>query len=686
MQLQIMDIKQQIKQLNHKLQEYNVSYRIGQPIISDTEYDSLLNDLVRLESDYPEFKQSDSVTLRIGIEPHSPDFETVSHTVPMLSLDNTYSMDDLMKFLSRTTKECTGLFVDEHTSPSRVSYSGEAKIDGCAVSLIYEKGILTRAITRGDGIAGDDITDNARTIGDIPLRLTKWLSPTIEIRGEIYMRNSTLDKLNSESSVPMKNPRNATAGSIKLKDSRQCAKRYLSFIAHTWISGKKENIDSQYAFWNWCNQNSIPTCPLSKIFETPDDVKLYLEELYSDYNSDYNSDISSLDCETDGYVIKLNSLIHRDHIGNGATSPLWAKAYKVTKWEAESIVEKIVWDGPSSYGTFTPVAELSPIDIAGSTVKRATLHNIDIIRKLRIKEGDRCIVAKCGKIIPGIVRSLENHESSNIDFPSRCPSCNDTIDIINDVPTCINISCPARICKRIEKAVKALDIDGIGPAIISQMVDKNYLGINSIFDLFQLDKEQILSLPRMGEKSADKIIKEINSKRNIPIDKFIVAIGIQDIGPAIAKKIVKRYNTLVKLVAAEEYDFAEVVGNHAAECFYNGIWHHFEKSREFDLALAHNNNRIIQILNADIDDSDSKSYALSGMTICVTGSLENYTRKSIQDIIKKNGGISVDTVTKKTTHLLVGSSPGSKLDKASSLGITILNETEFQNILNNGTN
>jgi DNA ligase (NAD+) len=409
-----MSIEDKIKEYRMELWDADYLYRKGSPIMTDLDFDLNLQELAKLEKQYPEFDDPNSPTKRIGIESHDEGFATCKHFAPMLSIGNTYSYDDLKAFLNKRRSQIN----------KDIEWFIDLKIDGCAVDLWYKDGCLVQALTRGDGDCGDDITDNVRTVRDIPLYIEN-MEGDFRIRGELYMTNSALSEYNKNATKVFQNPRNAVSGSIKLKDSRECAKRPIRFFAHTFVYCDEYEVESQSQFYSLCKSLSIPTAPYSKVVDN-------VEVLDYAVNLCESNKITELDFETDGIVIKANKVDDREIMGMSSISPNWAIALKVQKWEEVTTLKSVTWQ-VSYHGLLTPVAELEPVRIAGTTVSRATLHNIDNIRNKQVMEGDLVRVQKSGKIIPNIVCSLTIHgDDFLLQLPDRCPCCGELLELVGE--------------------------------------------------------------------------------------------------------------------------------------------------------------------------------------------------------------------------------------------------------------
>lgn len=682
-----------INKLREQLWDYDRRYREGEPIISDLEYDRLLGKLreMELESDDP--IPPDSPTRRIGGETVEG-LVSVEHRVPMLSIENTYSIEELRNYGKRIEKSLDG---------NSTSWVVELKVDGVAASLIYENGVLVQGLTRGNGIVGDDITHNVRTMRDIPLRLTTKHPPKVlEVRGEVYMRNSDLVLLNERQQAAgqstFANTRNVTAGSIRLLDPKICADRNLRFFAHSVGLCEGIKATNHFEFLKELKSYGIQSTPHVRRFESFDAAADYCEQLYSDDNNF----LSELDFEIDGLVLKVDDFSQRKKLGSTSKSPRWIIAYKVEKYEATTTLREIrVQVGKT--GTITPVGELEPVELAGTTVSRASLHNAEEIERKDIRIGDVVVVEKAGKIIPRVVR-VEKHlrktELSIFNFPTKCPACHAPIsqDEGGVYIRCNNPECPAQIKEKLRyfSGRNAMDIEGLGEKLINQLVD---IGLVKCFgDLYRLEEDSLLGLDRMGKKSAQKLLDGIEKSKNRDLGKILNALSIRHVGNRTAGILAKHFGSIEKLDNATVEELSEIdeIGPIIAESVFE-FFHNDEGRKTIEdlksLGLFSSNvskpptsttKKQSKMLLDDLDDeekTEESAKPLDGMTIVVTGSLEHFKRNEIEEVIEKSGGRASSSVSKKTSFVLVGGDPGSKLAKAESLGVRIVHEPEFLEML-----
>ncbi|MEE9368125.1 MAG: NAD-dependent DNA ligase LigA [Pontiella sp.] len=656
------DAKQQIKEIRTKIEQHNRLYYINAtPEITDREYDQLLQSLEDLERQFPEYASATSPTQRIGGAPLDH-FENIKHTVPMMSLSNTYSKEELVEFDVRIRK-----LIPEET----FNYILEPKIDGVAISLRYEHGELVRAVTRGDGSTGDDVTSNVRTIKSIPLRLSDMMPPAVlEVRGEIYMDIKGFAKLNEQrqddGQEPFANPRNACAGTLKMLDPRIVAQRPLDAIFYA--TGQLDGIsfDTHEQMLQSLKNYGLRITPnywLNTTIETVLDELDQLESMRHEFPF-----------EMDGGVIKVNERRLYEELGFTAKSPRWAVAYKYEPEQAETILHAISIQVGRT-GVLTPVAELEPVQLAGTTVKRATLHNEDEIRRKDIKVGDRVIIEKAGEIIPAIVRVVtEKRTGAETDFtmPTTCPICGSEVEKREGEVAlrCINLQCPAQVKNWLTHFASrgAMDINGLGESLVEQLVDSGL--VKNPAELYSLQKNEVLGLERMGEKSADKLIKGLVESKERPFEKVIFGLGIRHVGKGAATILANEFKNLDALMAADVqaleaiHDIGPIVGKTVVEYFLS------VEAREVIYKL-----REVGVNFEQVDLGGSNE--LENLTFVLTGSMETMTRDEAGDRIKMRGGKVSGSVSKNTSYLVAGDSAGSKLTKAEKLGVTILSEEQL---------
>ena len=650
--------------IRHHDQKYYVE---AQPEISDLEYDKLMDELKALEAKNPERVTADSPTQRVG-EQLTGDFEQVEHRIPMLSIDNSYSTDELREFAERTHK-----LLDE----TAVEWVVELKIDGVAASLIYEDGLLARALTRGNGTVGDDITHNVRTIADVPLRLVGDNVPSIlEVRGEVYMNNSDLVTLNqrqiAKGEKPYMNTRNVTAGSIRVHDPKVCAERNLRIFCHGvgYCEGLKST--NHIDFLAEIGGYGLPPTPSVNCFPNMNAAIDHCDQLVEN--------LHDLDFEVDGLVIKVNQFDRREALGARSKSPRWLIAYKFEKYEAPTKLERIsVTVGKS--GAVTPNAELTPVELAGTVVARASLHNIDEIRRKDIREGDVVIVEKAGKIIPHIVR-VEKHERKEdlpeYVYPTHCPICDSELEQDKTGVTirCLNFFCPAQVKERLlyYASRNAMDIEGMGERLVNLVVEEGM--VSSYGDLYRLTQQQLMTLERMGKRSSEKLLAGIEDSKSRGLARLLNALSIRHVGARVAQILAEHFGTIDNLCAAtaEELEAVEEIGDTIAQSVYDFVHSEFGKTTIEDLRGAG------VVMEAE-EPAEPAGNSLAGKTFVVTGTLPSLSRDEAKELIKSNGGRAASSVSKKTDFLLAGEKAGSKLTKAEGLGIPILDEEAFREMI-----
>jgi DNA ligase (NAD+) len=659
--------QKRILQLQKELLEHDYRYYVlADPVISDREYDVLMRELIELEAKFPELRTPESPTQRVGGQP-TKEFPIVVHTYPMLSLSNTYNEDELYDFDRR---------VRNGLKDKDVLYVSELKFDGVAVSLRYQYGVFVLGATRGDGTQGDDITANLRTVRSIPLRLrgNGHTYGNIEVRGEVIMFKDDFHALNKHREEQelrlFANPRNATAGTLKLQDSKIVAGRKLRFFAYQ-LLGDEITSDSHCERLNMLLDMGLPVNRSFKRFESIEKVISYCrkEEQTRD----------TLPYEIDGVVVKVDSQQQQEQLGTIAKSPRWATAYKFTARKAETTLRDIILQ-VGRLGTITPVAELEPVLLGGTTVKRATLHNADEIERLDIRLGDTVVVEKGGDVIPkiaGVVAEKRTKGARRFSFPRQCPVCNSGIQRLEGEVNyyCLNAECPAQIRGKLEHFVgrQAMDIDGLGEAIIDQLI-KNKL-IATPADLYSLGKDMLVPLERMGEKSATNLINAIEKSKNRPFEKVLFAIGIRHVGQGVARILAEEFGSIDALRNTRVEDLTGIreIGPRIAQ----SVVLYFRENKNIDL---------IEKLKAaglqlSVQRRKKQKQIFEGKTFVLTGTLDSLTRDEAKSLIESRGGKVTSSVSNNTDFLVVGSDAGSKLNKAKKLNISMLNEQDFLNMM-----
>jgi len=679
------NVQKRIKKLRDQIRKHDYLYYVlNQPEISDRQYDKLFAELKDLEQAHPELITPDSPTQRVSGQPLEG-FAAVRHAIPMLSIDNTYSADELRAFDERVRKQLGSKDYD---------YVVELKIDGLAISLRYENGRLITAATRGDGEVGDDVTANVRTIRAVPLALLDAGPPYVwrggkmprilEVRGEVYMPTKSFIELNNQRAKMgeqvFANPRNAAAGSLKLLDARITAARNLSFFAYA--AGEVSEPLAQ------THHQTLQKFKQFGLAVNPHNAKARDIEQVIDICFSWSEKRLALDYKTDGMVIKINRFDQRDALGATGRAPRWCISYKFAAERAQTTIESIdVQVGKS--GILTPVANLTPVLLAGTTVKRASLHNFDELARLDARFGDTVLIEKAGEIIPQVVqvkRELRHAGAVPFKVPAKCPICGSAVakDKEGVYIRCTNPNCVGQLKERLRYFAgrDQMDIEHLGPALIEQLVEAGL--VKNFADLYKLQKSDLMALERMGEKSADNVIAAIEKSKTRPLWRLIAALGIRHIGGQSADILAEHFGSLDTLMAAdiESLQTVEQIGPKIAE----SVHEYFRNPV---------NRAVIEgLLSAGVRPEQPKKTRragksairmadkLAGKTIVVTGTLEKFTRPQVEQAIKQAGGKPSSSVSKKTDFVLAGKEPGSKLDKASQLGVQIITEKEFLQMIN----
>ena len=682
-------VVRQVEQLRNEIRRHDYLYYVlNQPEISDRQYDKLFAELAALEQANPELITPDSPTQRVSGRPLEG-FATVRHTVPMLSMDNTYNADELRAFDQRVHKQLGSEDYD---------YVVELKIDGLAISLRYEKGTLVAAATRGDGEVGDDVTANVRTIKAIPLVLLRETTDyadytekqknqklksvksvksvvrvrdVLEVRGEVYMPIKSfikLNKLREQAGEPVfANPRNAAAGSLKLLDARITAQRNLSFFAHSVGQLSQPLADNHYQILQKFKKFGLPVNPHTKKAKNIDEV--------IDICLGWDEKSLELPYKIDGMVIKVNSFRQRDILGATGRAPRWCISYKFPAERAETVIESIdVQVGKS--GILTPVANLRPVQLSGTTVKRASLHNFDELRRLDARCGDTVLIEKAGEIIPQVVQVKKESRPADtkpFTIPKKCPNCGSAVvkDQEGVYIRCVNPNCMGQLKEllRYFAGRNQMDIEHLGPSLIDQLVDRGL--VKNFADLYKLQKSQLADLERMAEKSAANVIEGIERSKHRPLWRLIAALGIRHIGGQSAQLLAEHFGSLEALMAAsqESLEAIDQIGPKIAQSVYE-YFRNPQNRKVLDELLAAG-------VKPELPRKARRTDKLAGKTIVVTGVLENFTRQQVEQAIRQAGGKPASSVSKKTDFVLAGKEPGSKFDKAQQLGVKVIDEKQF---------
>jgi len=674
------DVNKRIEQLRAEIRRHDYLYYVeNRPEITDRQYDKLFAELKALEEAHPELVRPDSPTQRVSGQPVEG-FATVRHAVPMLSIDNTYNAEELRAFDQRVRKQ---LGQEEY------DYVVELKIDGLAVSLRYEEGRLVRAATRGDGEVGDDVTANVRTIKAVPLVLLGdgGIPAVLEVRGEVYIPNHSFLELNRQrqeaGEAAFANPRNAAAGSLKLLDARVTAGRNLSFFAYA-VGEISERLGADhYETLQRFKELGLPVNPhIRKASDIEEVIAICVE---------WERKRAELDYQVDGMVIKINRFEQRELLGATGRAPRWCISYKFAAERAETVVESIsVQVGKS--GILTPVANLRPVSLAGTTVKRASLHNFEELARLDVREGDTVLIEKAGEIIPqvvGVKKDLRPVGARRFAVPRWCPNCGSAVakDPDGVYVRCTNRSCLGQLKERLRYFAGRgqMDIEHFGPALIEQLVEKGL--VSNFADIYKLSVEQLVGLERMGEKSAANVIEAIERSKRRPLWRLIAGLGIPHIGGQFAQELANHFGSLERLIEAELDELIGVLASSEGDVEKakdaekkavraKSVYNYFRNEKNVAV--------VRELLAAGVKPERPKSARrskLAGKSVVVTGTLEHFTRQQAEEALRAAGAKVVSSVSKKTDFVVAGKNPGSKLDKALQMGVEVMDEREFMRIL-----
>lgn len=667
-------VKDEIQTLRAALERHNRLYYVeARPEVTDREYDALMNRLISLEMKHPELRTADSPSQKVGGEPIDG-FDQVTHRIPMLSIENAFEEQEIIDWDAGLQKSLGRELLD---------YSVEYKIDGVAIALIWEHGTLVQAATRGNGAVGDDVTTNARVIAGIPLRLLTDRPPAIlEVRGEVIILNEDFAAFQAEQvragEDPFKNPRNAAAGALKLLDPRLARERRLRFLAHGvgYVDGMAWT--SYTEFIASIRELGIPATP--RVAQAHG-----FQDLMS-VCSDMIAQVPGLPFEVDGLVIKLNTLADRERLGTTSKSPRWVRAYKWERYEAETRVRAITIQVGKT-GAMTPVAELEPVEIAGTTVSRASLHNRDELDRLGVRIGDRVVVEKAGKIIPHVLRVNEaarTGREEKFEFPSRCPECNSQVqqDEGGVYIRCPNPACPAQLRETLIffASRPAMNIDGLGEKLVEQLLSAGLVdGIPSLYRLKDR-RADLLKLERLGEKSIDKLLTGIEDSKQQPLWRLLTGINIRHVGQTNARTLERAFGTMGEIAAQSEESLSSVdeIGSVIAASVHG--FFHSDYGRKLVQELEQLGLNMGQPLDRSVRAAAADG-VLAGKTLVVTGTMVRMTRDEIEQLIRDHGGKASGSVSKKTNFVVAGDAAGSKLTKAQELGVKVLTEDEFLALL-----
>ena len=664
------DVRARIEALRGRIEHHNHKYYVeNAPEISDEAYDKLMRELLEVEKEHPELVTPDSPTQRVGGQPVEG-FGTVRHRLPMLSIDNVLTREELEEFETRVHKLLE--------SGAKVEYMCEPKIDGLAVSLTYEEGRLTLGATRGDGEQGDDVTANIRTLRQVPLKLSLKEPPAIiEARGEVYMTFAEFQRLSREreeaGEAPFANPRNAAAGSLKLLDPRITASRKLSIFFYA--AGVVEGVElgTHEEVLEYLRKAGLRVNPETKLCRSVEEVWGFCEK--------FGERRHQLPYGVDGVVIKVNDHAQREALGFTSKAPRWCVAFKYAAEQAQTVLKEITVQVGRT-GVLTPVANLEPVLLAGTTVKRATLHNAEEIRRKDIRAGDTVIIEKAGEIIPQVVKVILEKRPAGakpFEMPKKCPECGSPVTKIGEevYDRCSSSSCPAQIKRSLKYfgGRDAMDIEGMGPVLVEQLVDKGL--VKDFAELYALKTEQVEALERMGEKSAENLVKAIGESRGRDLDRVIVALGIPNVGTTAAETLAEEFGSLEALAEADEERLMQV--NEIGPIMAEAIATYFRTPANLKL-IERLKEAGVNMKRKKTRRSEAVRTGLSGKTVVITGTLESLSRQEAEALVKRAGGKATSSVSKNTDYLVVGESPGSKLQRAKELGVTVISEKELEKL------
>ncbi len=659
---------EKIENLRAEIRKHEYQYYVAaEPIISDFEYDQLLKELEKLESEFPDLITPDSPTQRVGSD-LTKEFKSVTHPVPMLSLSNTYNEKELLDFDRRVRESLS--------ENAKIKYTAELKMDGVSISLNYKNGLLETAATRGDGTTGEEVTANVKTIRSVPLRIHKLKSnydlENIIVRGEIYMEVEAFAKLNKgreeKGEKTFANPRNSTAGTIKLQDPSMVAKRPLDIFVY-YLANEKDEFYSQSENLELLSDMGFR---INKNYQLCEDINSVLQ-----FCNEWEIKRETLPYEIDGVVVKVNSIVQQNELGSIAKSPRWAVAYKFKAKQTKTVLKEINWQ-VGRVGTVTPVAEFEPVFLAGSTISRATLHNIDEIRRKDIREKDTVIIEKGGDVIPKVISVLMEArptDSKKVEPPEDCPVCGSSLFKPEDEVAlyCENNLCPAQVKGRIAHFASrgAMDIEGLGESLIDQFVEKGFL--HSASDIYELKnrREELIAIERLGEKSVNNLLTAIENSKEKPFSKVLYAIGIRYVGSGAAQKLAANFHSIDAIMNAdsEEIEAVPDIGPSVSASLKNFF------GKKENLEIIDN----LRKYNVNLKSNSQKrlNEKIANKSFVFTGSLSGLSREEAKDYVINGGGKVISSVSGKTDFVVSGANPGSKLDKAEKLKIPILSEEEF---------
>jgi DNA ligase (NAD+) len=673
---------QRVAELRELLDEANRAYFVdAQPIMSDRDFDERMAELISLEGSYPELDDSNSPSKRIGGEPVSG-FKTVRHAVPMQSINNTYSIEDLQAWHDRVLKSLgidSGLF---ENSDDGVAFVCDPKIDGVAISLRYEAGQLVQAVTRGDGEKGDDVTPQVRAIRAIPLKLktdgSKSSPDVLEIRGEIYMPNREFERINKEreaaGEVAFANARNSTAGTLKNLDPKVAASRKLSFVAHGRGEVRGKSMDDVKSYWDFLQHIKAFGVPINALARRVNNIQAVVKRV-----EEFADQRHKLDYGVDGMVIRVDRFDQQSALGSTSKAPRWCIAYKYPAEQGVTKLLKVDWQVGKG-GTLTPRATMEPVFLAGTTVQHATLHNIEEIRRKDIRIGDTVVIEKAGEIIPQVVKVVTDKRprgSKPVEPPTKCPACDGTVEQEGPKLFCVNPECAAQFREKLKWFVgrDQMDIDGLGEKLVDHLCDADL--VHHFADIFALKRDQLLSLERMGEKSANNLIAAIEEAKSRGLARVLAGLGIRHIGTSTAKTIARNFKDADALLSASVEELMELpdFGEVTAPVLHEYL--HSKQGKDTFHRLAKAGVDLNSPMFAAKAQASARSSPFAGKIVVLTGTLENFDRGELIEKLENLGARVSGSVSKKTDLMIAGDSAGSKLDKARELKIEIWDEAKL---------
>lgn len=660
-------IESEVQQLRAEIERHNeLYYQKAEPEISDFEFDQLLERLKALEAENPELVTPDSPTQRVGGKADS--LRPFKHVVPLMSLDNSYSLDDLKAFTERCEKLAEG---------RKLEYVAELKIDGLSASLHYENGILMTAATRGDGQTGDEVTQNVKTIRTIPLRLRSDAAAKAEVRGEVFLSRSQFARINAELEMQdektFANPRNCASGTLRMLDSQVVASRRLDMFPYDVLSGTQKMFATHWENFTWLEKNGFNVNPNRRLCRDLDELTEFINEMETHRDT--------LDYEIDGVVVKVNSTALQDEFGATSKAPRWAIAYKYPARQATTKLLAITIQVGRT-GALTPVANLEPVQLAGTTVSRASLHNEDEIKRLDLRIGDYVMIEKSGEIIPQVLQNIPSKRDGSeteFEFPTKCPVCGFAAVRPDGeaVRRCTNDVCPAKIKARIQyyASRKAMDIEGLGEVLVETLVDRGMIA--DVADLYKLTVADIAALDRMAERSGTNLIDQIEASKSRGLQRLLYGIDIRHVGERYAKILANNFRSIDRIAEAsvDELDDIPEIGLAVAESVHE--WMRDAKNKDL-LERLRTAGVVMEMDEASTAALDER---FVGKTFVLTGKLENYTRDEAAKLIEERGGRVSSSVSKKTDYVIAGEDAGSKLAKAEALEVTVLDELSFGSML-----